>query len=657
MDDVVSAGESGTACRPVGKRVLGSARALIGAATALLLLASGLGSTADASPTETYAGGYYGAGRIPPGCDAEVTEDKVCYHQVAGLNGLDSPVIDVAVLVPASPTAERDLRIARQAVESWQGGIRYLADQMGLGWLRDGVEFRITADTVDVADPTQSTRSLVDPEIVVVTTNPVGYTGIGTDPWSLLTPSLGIDDGEGQPCFVQEDPFSLASWERLPGFDSHHDAMGGTYQEDCGGVGGNTCFAVNAPVDPLPATTEVQGIYGLIQHEVGHCLTVGHVGDALDFSASNTPNFDIMSYSEDPAGLEKCVSTLDVETFATRMSRYLDVNADGQVSAADRLAPNLPMEDVDYHVQHPADYSLASSTGSAWDCPQPDLEVLPGATPTDFEPTPVRTRRDVLTVTSPTGRTDRGRAGVVVAGTVEQVLIKRPTRATSASADDPASDSASPLSELEALTVKVTDTEVVAVVTAAQLSPAGAGATPSYSVNIGGRDLHSYLDEQQQVQTYDWSGPGSPVLPTSWSVWDTTAGTVTFRIPRQWLAGKQVTAPYRVFASSTTGIAISTISAGWVRHDRAPDSGFLEVTGRPVAPPVNSVPARTPRLPSFETVSAYVGGRKVAQQDVTTAHGRAVFSLQVPLPRGARSIKVVWERRGKVVATAVRKVG
>ncbi len=77
-----------------------------------------------------------------------------------------------------------------------------------------------------------------------------------------------------------------------------------------------------------------------MSHEFGHCLTIGHVGDGLEGSWGALPSNDIMAYNDDPVALNKCVSTLDVEGIALQMSKYIDVNGDGAVDAADRLHAN-----------------------------------------------------------------------------------------------------------------------------------------------------------------------------------------------------------------------------------------------------------------------------------------------------------------------------
>jgi len=321
-----------------------------------------------------------------------------------GLNALDSPEVDVLVLVPVSPTAERDMRIMRQAVEMWEGGVDYLAPQMGLGWLADGVDFHITVDSFDPVSGQGgefTTYPVVDPEIVVIASNPVGGIGIGIDPVNAIFVNENL-----VPCMPVPNPFVFDQWKNLPGFDGHHEQRTGTYNEDCGGAGGNVCFAVNGAIDPAPGAIDFFGLFDLVSHEFGHCLTVGHVGDGAEGKWGKVPTNDIMAYHSDPPGLTKCVSTLDVESFALRMSGYLDVNGDGRISSADRLVANDPVGQGGnpFQVQHPSDHLYASSTGSPLACPQPDLGLVPGAR-TDWTPTPVSTNTSSRTVTSPSDST------------------------------------------------------------------------------------------------------------------------------------------------------------------------------------------------------------------------------------------------------------
>lgn len=287
---------------------------------------------------------------LPEGCTSHRDEgfDPLCYYMRTDLNVLDTPDIDVLILPPASPFAERDLRVMRQAVEMWADGIDILAPQMGLDWLSEGVHIDIFPRDDINTDP------LWDPEIVVVASNPVGGIGIGVDPIEFVFGMKG-------PCHGQPNPLaSFEHWSALPGFDSHHDDRSGTYRTDCDG-GGPICFAVNGAIDPAPETLDIFGLYDLVAHEFGHCLTIGHVGDAGDHSTPNVPRHDIMAYSDQTH--DKCVSTLDVESFAITMSRFL-------------LETPYGANDYPFQVQHPDDHWYASPTGAPEDCPQPDYGLV-----------------------------------------------------------------------------------------------------------------------------------------------------------------------------------------------------------------------------------------------------------------------------------------
>lgn len=560
-------------------------------AASLLLGVAGLAAPSSASPQDDYVGPYFGDKNLPPGCIKEMSRDNpenVCYHGKLGLNALDSPKIDVAVLVPASPTAERDLRILRQAVKAWEGGIGYLSDEMGLDWLRDGVKFHITPDVVSLTEGEEaSTYPLYDPEIVVLATNPVGGIGIGIDP-VYLTDALGVFDENGAPCHNIPNPFSLETWEGMPGYDGHHGDGGGYYVEDCGGAGGNVCFSVNGAIDPVPGTTDMFSLFDLVLHETGHCLTLGHVGDGAEGEWGPVPTTDIMAYSADPAGQSKCVSTLNVEGFAIRMSNYLDVDGDGAVTEADHLQPNDVAGDGSnsFQVQHPDDHLYASSTGSVWDCPQPDLGAVPGAT-TDWTPEPVETSTPALTVSTPAHGSETPDGHVQVAGTVERIPLDAPPTSTTASHDDPEGDSLTAVTDLQNLQVEVTDLDVVATLKVSRLWPKDVVALPKYGVSIGGREIESTIPDPRNsadVVTYDHSM--ETALPGEWSEWDAVANTVTFRIPRSYLAGAKVQAPYDVFA--LTSYRAPTNMWSVISDDRAPDAGAVDV-----AAPASSQPGDT----------------------------------------------------------------
>lgn len=349
-------------------------------------------------------GPYFGADNLPEACVAEMdptladgsanpaywyanSAQAVCHHMAADMNGLDDPVVDVLIVPPVSLAPERDLRITRQSLEMWDAGIDGVATALEMDWLAEGFEINISVGGVEYGAIDEYTLSAVyDPEIVVIVSNPVGGIGIGIDPADFLGLQL--------PCTPVPDPLSYESWAALDGFDSHHDTRSGTFvigaadpAARCGdSVGGNVCFAVNGAIDPTPGTGPTEdffSLYDLVSHEVGHCLTIGHVGDGAEGSWAKVATDDIMAYSTDPVDRNKCVSTLNVQGIALSMSRYLDVDGDGEVGTeADIAAASANDPDTrdgrPFFVHRREDQFYASESGLPWDCPQPDLGLLPG---------------------------------------------------------------------------------------------------------------------------------------------------------------------------------------------------------------------------------------------------------------------------------------
>ena len=140
---------------------------LLAAVTTALV---GLGAPASSAPADDFTRSYFGDGRLPAGCIVDrdpINPDNECYHMKVGLNALDDPQIDVAILAPVSPVVERDLRVAEQAMQMWGDGVDYLADEMGLDWLADGVDMNITTHEL-VVDPA---GLLTEPLDLVATTS------------------------------------------------------------------------------------------------------------------------------------------------------------------------------------------------------------------------------------------------------------------------------------------------------------------------------------------------------------------------------------------------------------------------------------------------------------------------------------------------------
>jgi thrombospondin type 3 repeat protein len=563
MDEPRHLGREKRSCR---KHAFG----LVGVLAFALFIALGSGP-AGASPSEHYSGPHFGADNFPPGCIRDMSLDNpnnICHHMRTDLNALDSPQVDVLVMVPVSPTAERDMRIMRQSVEMWEGGIDYLAPQMGLDWLATGTDFHITVDYFDLQGGEGgefTTYPIVDPEIVVIATNPVGGVGIGIDPVDFV-----FTDENLVPCHNVQNPFDFEYWENLPGFNDHHHQRTGTYVEDCGGAGGNICFAINGAIDPAPEQIDFFNLFDLVSHEFGHCLTLGHVGDGAEGAWGVVPTNDIMAYSPDPPDRNKCVSTLDLEAFAIRMSGYLDVNGDGTVDAADRLLANDQVGEGGnpFQVQHPDDHLYASDSGSPLDCPQPDLGLVPGPR-TSWVPTPAASTRPELTVTSPQDGARSTDGAFNVAGTVERVSLNPPPTEPTGFYDDADNDASAPVTEIRDLAVAVTPTHLDAKMQLADLQPTTSVLSPtSYSVIIDGRKLDSFVRYPIDSNPKTWDSGAGAYMPDGTSSWDLAAKTVTFHIPRDYLAAAGIVSPYFVSSQSAYG-ALST----GVVDDRAPELG------------------------------------------------------------------------------------
>jgi hypothetical protein len=588
-----------------------------------LILALGLSAffvnPALGAPSEDYARPHFGNGNLPAGCILDrdpLNPDNDCYHMKVGLNALDSPKVDVDVLIPVSPAAERDMRIATQSVQMWDDGLRYLAKQMGLPWLAKGFEMDVRTHQV-VVDPEGALRdplNLVDPEIVVVVSNPAGGIGIGIDPTSFAG-ELGIVDDQGLPCAEIGNPFSMAEWKQRDGFQEHGGEPGGVYVEDCGGdsVGGNVCFAVNGAVDPAPGRSDFFPLFDLVSHEFGHCLTLGHVGDGADGPWGPTATHDIMAYSTDPPLINKCVSTLNVEGFALRMSRYLDVNGDGKVDRADRLVANDLEGDgtSSFQVQHPADHHYASSTGDPRDCPQPDLGLVPGVMG-DFMPEPVATTRPRLRLGEVSTRGGRLR----VSGVAKHVPLAAQPTATSAKASDASGDSYSPVTDLQGLQVRTTRTTVEATMKVGQVWPVVNGTSlVAYSLTIDDRRLDSFVPTggtDGKVVVMD-NGTGY-FMPAGTARWDTEANTVTFKVRRDYLADQNIRAPYNVYG--VTGY--HTRSNDWVGNDDlVPNRMNLDVAAPAMGPETRDAP----KASSVRSTTTKAGSGSFVPTDSTLGVG------------------------------------
>lgn len=222
------------------------------------------------------------------------------YHMYM-LNDWDVAQLDVLIVPSASVNAMSDTDTIEKAVDAWEAAI----DARGASWLVPN--FEINRYTIGRDVPTA--EALSDPEIIIFTAeyNPFVLFGIG-----LASPVRACLDGP---------------MNQVPG----HPTPDGTFvthlaQTQCDDLG-NLCTVVN--------TNFLLGgkrrLYDLVSHEFGHCLGIGHVGDALDFDAKTVPihlngpadESDIMSYQHNPAKVH-CVSSLNIVGINGAFARTLN---------------------------------------------------------------------------------------------------------------------------------------------------------------------------------------------------------------------------------------------------------------------------------------------------------------------------------------------
>ncbi len=240
------------------------------------------------------------------------------YHEYI-LYDMDQPQVDILIIPPASPYYTRDLVNIEKSVQAWDDGINAL----GPSWLANGlnIEYYTLGYDVPPAD------ALADPEVIIFSgeANPALLAGIGLEAWQFFF------SGES-PCHGL-DPNNPSDW---------HNHVGSVWASgQCDG-GGSTCVVINTSFLWLPDQENEHYMYDLNQHELGHCLGIGHVGDALDFEAANFPEQDIMSYQHNPNQVH-CVSSLNIRALEAVYGDLL-----GQPSVAQDAGTFVHMRPSDY---------------------------------------------------------------------------------------------------------------------------------------------------------------------------------------------------------------------------------------------------------------------------------------------------------------------
>ena len=301
-------------------------------ASALLLLATALPFAQGAGETQPCAATF---DTTPPFTD-------YCYHQGVWYTP-DTAQYDVIILPPEGPYAVRDIQLIEESVDMLDAGLHSLGGSALSGLNID--RYTLGMDFIPPA-------AAFDPEISVILTTE-------TQPFALLGLAVYANS------FCNGISPSAASWADVPGFHQHPDSPFGSFVAACAS-GGKMCYVLNTSFAPFitPNADNSQWMYDLISHEVGHCLSLGHVGDANTESTDDSyayPHHDIMSYENDGlrASRHHCVSNLNVRVIEKAFSSML--NPPGTTAVAPNPAAYVHMK--------PADYSQPS-------CPQSDAGIL-----------------------------------------------------------------------------------------------------------------------------------------------------------------------------------------------------------------------------------------------------------------------------------------
>ncbi len=327
-----------------------------------------------------------------------------CYHQGVWYSP-DTHDYDVLIFPPTSANELRDWQLIEQSLDNWELGIKAL----GADWLTDGLAINDYTVGKEFVPP----DALADPEVVVAlhagAVPLVGYLGLAVY-FAGFCHGVGLSADLG-PIDATTDLSTLSTWHQHPGSPYGH-AMA-----SCEG-GGHVCTVTNAAPLAVDNANDRRVHFDLISHEIGHCLTLGHVGDATTESLDDSdayPEHDIMSYASDGhhASTMHCPSTLNVRTIEAAFSNLL-----GQGGSTN----NQVQHDGNavYSHMHPDDWST-------YDCVQSEATFTDAEWLTTFNPTaedqdeePDVSGDPTVTVTSPSDGASVSADVVAVTGDVDR---------------------------------------------------------------------------------------------------------------------------------------------------------------------------------------------------------------------------------------------
>lgn len=229
------------------------------------------------------------------------------YHEIVLFNW-DATSLDVLVLPAASPSPDARLAAVERSIDAWEAGIQ----ELGAPWLTDALSIqRYTVGSDEIPQD-----ALLDPEIVVVSGEPhFGVVfGIGA-PSQYLTCQI-IDLAMADAGLALGAVMAGAELE----WHQHAASTWAVGSGTCWDTTQNYCIVVNTGWFLDPRAQHM--MYDLSAHEFGHCLGIGHVGDALDYKAKAYPKTDIMSYAFYQENVH-CVSSLNLRAIEGAFAELL----------------------------------------------------------------------------------------------------------------------------------------------------------------------------------------------------------------------------------------------------------------------------------------------------------------------------------------------
>jgi PKD repeat protein len=197
----------------------------------------------------------------------------------------------------------------------------------------------------------------------------------------------------------------------------------------------------------------------------------------------------------------------------------------------------------------------------------------------------------------------------------------------SVSATDSDSDAKTQFTELTGFEAHTAGGKLVATLSVKSVWPSTAALSPvSYSLVVNGNGFDSFPRYPTDANPMTWDTGAGAYLPSGSSSWDTTANTVTFLLPLDYLASHNLGAPWSLHATSNEG-ALTTAAV----DDTVPDAGGPTLPA--VHPGTGGLLPTLPASPASDQATDPTGDSKLPGTDITGAwvHDETATTFQVSL--------------------------